>query len=282
MRAHLDRLARSAVERGRAVGAFTCYDFATAYGVVAAATQLDEGVALLISPSTAATAYGQDLVRGLRSMADHAPVPVSIQLDHASDLELIRRTVESGADAVLVDGSRNGYAGNVELVRQAADVLRDLDCALEAELGRIAGDEDVAALIASGSMALTDPDQAAEFVRETGVGLLAVSVGNVHGSYLGQPVIDHDRLDALAASVDVPLVLHGASGLPPATLRRCVASGVGKVNVNTELRTALLTHLAESTPAVLTNGANLERLMNEWTQVASAQVTKVLATLTAG
>jgi tagatose 1,6-diphosphate aldolase GatY/KbaY len=281
MRARLDTIARSALARGRAAGAFTCYDLATAYGVVDAATEADEGVVLLVSPSTAARPYGPQLVRSLRTVADDAPVPVSVQLDHAADLDLITRIVAAGADAVLVDGSKQGYEGNVELLLRARERLAGQDVVLEAELGRIEGDEDVATLIASDAGELTDPAQAAEFVERTGVELLAVSIGNVHGTYVGEPVLDHNRLDAVAATVDVPLVLHGASGLPAGAVSRSIASGVGKINVNTELRRAVLEHLAEAVPAALDRGANLESVLTSWSDVARRQVLRMVEGFTA-
>lgn len=279
MQQRLDHLARAALARGRSAGAFTCYDLATAHGVVTAAADAGEGVVLLVSPSTAARTYGLDLVRSLRAVADAAPVPVSVQLDHAGDLDLVERVVGAGADAVLVDGSRGGYEENVRLVLAARERLAGRDVVLEAELGRISGDEDVAALVASGSGELTDPAQAADFVRRTGVDLLAVSVGNVHGTYQGEPVIDHERLAAVAATVDVPLVLHGASGLPAETLRRCVGQGVGKVNVNTELRGAVLGRLATTVPAALADGLNLEAVLADWSVEVSGQVRAMLSRL---
>lgn len=106
-------------------------------------------------------------------------------------------------------------------------------------------------------------------------------VGNVHGTYQGDPVLDHDRLDAIAAAVDVPLVLHGASGLPARTVARCVASGVGKINVNTELRRAVLRHLDEEVPAALDAGANLESVLTSWSDVARRQVLQLVQGFTA-
>ncbi|HKX66602.1 MAG TPA: class II fructose-bisphosphate aldolase [Intrasporangium sp.] len=282
MQTRLDAIVHSALDRGRAAGAFTCYDLATAYGVVQAATEAGQGVILLVAPSTAARPYGPHLVRALRALADTAPVPVSVQLDHADDLDLVLRTVRAGADAVLVDGSKQGYEGNVELLLRARELLARHDVVLEAELGRIEGNEDVARLIASGGGELTDPGQAADFVERTGVDLLAVSIGNVHGSYLGEPLIDHGRLDAIRAAVEVPLVLHGASGLPVETVRRCISSGVGKINVNTELRRAVLEHLIDQAPVALHRGADLESLLGSWSDVVRHQVLSLIEGFTAG
>lgn len=282
MRQRLDVIVRDALRRGRATGAFTCYDLVTAHGVVSAASKAGEGVILLVSPSVARQPYGQDLVRALRTLADSADVPVAIQLDHARDPDLIVQTVGAGADAVLVDGSTGGHEDNLALIAATRARLAGLDVVVEAEIGRIEGDEDVAALIASASGDLTDPEEAADFARRAGVDLLAVSVGNVHGRYHGEPVIDHDRLDAIARLVDIPLVLHGASGLPAETLRRCVASGVGKININTELRRAVLADLAGSVPAALAGGANLERVLASWSDAVQRQVSQTLPELVSG
>ena len=116
-----------------------------------------------------------------------------------------------------------------------AEQLRPLGIAVEAELGRVEGDEDLAAQAAAG--ALTDPGAAATFVRASGVGCLAVSIGNVHGHYAGTPALDWERLERLR-DAGAPLSLHGASGLPDADVRRAVSLGIAKVNINTELRAA--------------------------------------------
>ncbi len=276
MRARLDQIVRAARSESRAAGAFTCYDLATAIGVVAAADQRGQGVILLVSPTTAASAYGQHLVRSLRQLADHAPNPVSVQLDHASDLDLIARTIAAGADAVLVDGSKHGDEANMALIADARRLLPD-GTVIEAELGRIQGNEDVAALIASGGGELTDPGGAEVFVERTGVDLLAVSVGNVHGTYLGDPVLDYDRLEAISSRVDVPLVLHGASGLPAEMTQRCIGLGIGKINVNTELRTTVLTHLSSAAPAALEHGSNVEEMLASWSEVVTARTEGILA-----
>lgn len=264
MRSRLDEIARSCGTRGKAVGAFTCYDLATAHAVVRAAIDLSEPVVLLVSPATAASRYGSDLVAGVRAVADRAPIPVSVQLDHARDLDVVRRTVKAGADAVLIDGSHLGLADNIEFVRAAKAAL-GADVVVEAELGRINGNEDVALSTGSGTEGLTDPDEARMYVEATGADLLAVSVGNVHGRYAGEPSIDQPRLAAIAQRVHVPLVMHGASGLSSEVLRECVGNGISKVNVNTELRQQLLNYLDTAVPAALGAGLNLDRLFAGWT-----------------
>ncbi|MDR6437566.1 tagatose 1,6-diphosphate aldolase GatY/KbaY [Paenarthrobacter nicotinovorans] len=274
MRAKLDHLVGSALTSGSAVPAFTCYDFTTALAVVSAAEEARLGVILLVAPKTASTANGLRLIAALRGLADDATVPVSVQLDHASDLEVILESVAAGADAVLADGSSLPYEDNIALVRQvraALDAAGAADVVIEAELGGLAGDEDKAfsaadsALDAGASVAgLTDPAQVADFVERTGAQLLAVAVGNVHGKYTGEPNIRWDVLQDVAAQTAVPLVLHGASGIPSDELSKAPSMNVGKVNFNTELRTGILATLESETAAHRADGENLQGLLGRW------------------
>ncbi|WP_458107833.1 class II fructose-bisphosphate aldolase [Arthrobacter sp. R3-55] len=274
MRTRLDHLVGSALANGSAVPAFTCYDFTTALAVVSAAEEARLGVILLVAPKTAGTANGLRLITALRGLADDASVPVSVQLDHASELTVILESAAAGADAVLADGSSLPYEDNIALVREvraALDAAGAADVVIEAELGGLAGDEDKAfsaadsALDAGASVAgLTDPAQVADFVERTGAQLLAVAVGNVHGKYNGQPNIRWDVLQDVAAQTAVPLVLHGASGIPADELSKAASMNVGKVNFNTELRTGILATLESHTTAHRADGENLQGLLGRW------------------
>jgi tagatose 1,6-diphosphate aldolase GatY/KbaY len=220
------------------VGAFTCYDLEVARAVLAAAANRDRGVVLLISRDAFAAPDGDQLLAGVRAAAERSPARACIQLDHVADLELIGRAFDLGAGAVMADGSPLPYDDNVTLVAAARDLADAGGGAVEAELGHVAGGEDVARATEAGQ--LTDPGEAQRFVAATGTGCLAVSIGNVHGAYAAQPHLDWARLDAIRRAVDVPLSLHGASGLPDGDLVRAVQAGIRKANVNTELRGAYL------------------------------------------
>lgn len=262
MRTQLDVLVTSSLARGAAVPAFTCYDFTTALAIVEAAEAAGAGVILLVAPKTAASTSGLRLVRALRGLADSAAVPVCVQLDHASNLEAIKAAVAAGADAVLVDGSAMDYEANIQLVRSARDAIGDSSIVLEAELGGLAGDEDRAfAMKAAG---LTDPGKVADFVTRSGARLLAVAVGNVHGKYVGAPEIRWDLLQDIATRTNIPLVLHGASGVPADDLAATPEMGVGKVNFNTELRTGVLSVLERQILSHRSDGENLLGLLGVW------------------
>lgn len=287
MRARLDHLVVSALQQGAAVPAFTCYDFTTALAVVEAAEAAGRGAILLVAPKTAATPNGLRLITALRGLADAASVPIAVQLDHASDLRVIADAVAAGADSVLADGSSLPYEDNIALVREARAVLEAQGHAgvvIEAELGGLAGDEDRAfgadAGAEAGTAGLTDSAQVEDFVARTGAQLLAVAVGNVHGKYTGEPQLRWDVLQDIAVRTHIPLVLHGASGIPAAELVKAAAMNVGKVNFNTELRTGVLATLEAHTGPYRADGENLQGLLGMWNASARDFATGALSTLT--
>ncbi|MGX1162696.1 tagatose 1,6-diphosphate aldolase GatY/KbaY [Arthrobacter sp. SLBN-100] len=282
MRTRLDHLVTAALQHGSAVPAFTCYDFTTALAVVAAAEEAGRGVILLVAPKTAATPNGLRLIGALRGLADAAAVPVAVQLDHATDLEVMADAVAAGADSVLADGSSLPYEDNIALVQAARGVLGP-DVVLEAELGGLAGDEDRAFGEDQSGVSvagLTDSAQVEDFVSRTGAELLAVAVGNVHGKYKGEPQLRWDVLQDIAVRTHIPLVLHGASGIPAGELVKAASMNVGKVNFNTELRTGVLATLQEQLPAHRSDGENLQGLLGHWNRSAGSFASTALATLT--
>jgi tagatose 1,6-diphosphate aldolase GatY/KbaY len=282
MQTRLDQLVTSALQQGSAVPAFTCYDFTTAMAVVGAAEDAGNGVIMLVAPRTAASANGLRLIAALRGLADGASVPVAVQLDHAADLKVMADAVAAGADSVLADGSSLPYEDNIALVRAAREVL-GADVVLEAELGGLAGDEDRAFGADQAGVAtagLTDSAQVEDFVARTGAQLLAVAVGNVHGKYKGEPQLRWDVLQDIAVRTRIPLVLHGASGIPSGELVKAAAMNVGKVNFNTELRTGVLSTLQEQLPAHRADGENLQGLLGHWNTSAREFATAALGMLT--
>lgn len=285
MRTRLDHLVTAALQHGSAVPAFTCYDFTTAMAVVGAAEESGRGAILLVAPKTAATANGLRLIAALRGLADAAAVPVAVQLDHASDLKVMADAIAAGADSVLADGSSLPYEDNVALVL-AARALLGPDVVLEAELGGLAGDEDRAFSADQPAdqsgvdvAGLTDSAQVEDFVSRTGAQLLAVAVGNVHGKYKGEPRLRWDVLQDIAVRTHIPLVLHGASGIPAEELVKAAAMNVGKVNFNTELRTGVLATLQDQLAAYRADGENLQGLLGQWNNSAQGFAAATLATL---
>ncbi|VVJ21580.1 Fructose-bisphosphate aldolase class II (EC [Amycolatopsis camponoti] len=259
MRASLRETARERLTDNAAVAAITCYGASTAVSVVEAAEAEGSPVVLLVPPSLPAAVEGLRTIRAMRAIADSAAVPVSVQLDHASDAAIIAVALEAGVDAVLADGSKLSHEDNAAFVRSIRR-LAGPDLTLEAELGSILGHEDRALDLDPDTAGMTDPADVAGFVDQSGCDLLAVAVGNVHGRYRGRPLIDRDRLARIRVASAVPLVLHGASGLPREDLAAAGASGVGKVNVNTELRGVVLDAIETRLPQVRKDGDDVATL----------------------
>lgn len=266
-------LLAEADRRGAAVGAFTSYNLEGALAVLRAAEEHSDGVILLVSSQAFAARGGAALVTALRAVAERSAVPCCVQLDHAADLATMEAALEAGAGALMADGSRLPFDHNAELVAAAAGVAKRFGAGVEAELGHVAGDEELATAAARG--ALTDPAEAEEFAERTGADCLAVSIGNVHGRYATAPELDWERLAAVRRQVALPLSLHGASGLPDGDLVRAVQAGIRKVNVNTELRERWFEVLAERADA-LRPGARLlalnEELIDALARVAAAKL----------
>ena len=232
---------------GRAVGAFSVYNLELARAVCQAAEET--GTPLIVQTGSSAFRYcGAAPLRELVvAAASESSAWIGVHLDHSRDVDEIRACLDAGYTSVMVDGSSLRFADNVTFTRAAVELARRYGAWAEAELGGLAGDEDRST--DGRASDLTDPDAAARFVEETGVDALAVSIGNVHG-FTSEPVqLDFDRLERIRDVVRVPLVLHGASGLRPEQIRRCISLGVAKVNVNTELRVAFLHTLRASLAA---------------------------------
>ena len=241
-------------ERKTALGAFTCYNFETAAAVLQAAQKHVGGTILLISEKSFASTHGAELVVALHAMAERAPIPVCLQLDHVSNLRQIEAAFKLGVGVVMADGSRLPFEENIAFTREAVAIAHRYGGYIEAELGRVEGDEDIATSARAG--ALTDPEQAAYFVERADLACLAVSIGNSHGAYHHPPLLDWQRLQQVRSRISTPLSLHGASGLTDSDLRQVIALGISKINVNTELRECYLGVVTDKLQAV-TPGSRL-------------------------
>jgi tagatose 1,6-diphosphate aldolase GatY/KbaY len=227
-----------------AVGAFNVYNLEGVQAVVSAAEQEASPAILQVHPA-ALRHGGEPLLALCLAAARASRAPMGVHLDHSASEADVRVALAAGLSSVMADGSQLPYAENLAFSRAMAILAHAHGAALEAELGRLAGTEDN--LLAKDYEAhLTDPRQAEEFASAAGLDALAVCIGNVHGHYPTEPRLDFDRLAALGRMVRVPLVLHGASGLPWAMVHRAIELGVCKLNVNTELRDAYLRALRQT------------------------------------
>ncbi len=275
-------LVQQARNRGVAVGAFNTYNLELTQAIVTAAEALQVPVILQLGvPSV--KAGGEPLAMATLAAARAASIPVAVHLDHCPDKGLIEQCFSWGFSSALADGSRLPFAENVAFTRQAVNLAQRYGAAIEAELGYLAGTED-GLTVEEVEASLTDPARACEFMSETAAGLLAVSIGNVHGYVPDPPPLDFARLASIAAGVNVPLVLHGASGMAKADIQRCIRMGVAKLNVNTEVRAAFLKAIAAwgarvgPEPDLRKKGQDLLDLQREAITAARSVVSGMLRT----
>lgn len=237
-------LLHTARRNAYAIGAFNIYNLEGVQAVVNAAEELESPAMLQLHPS--ALSFGKSpLVALCLEAARSAKVPIAVHLDHSTSSKDIQAALETGMTSIMADGSPLPYRENLAFTREMTKLAHTKGAVVEAEIGRISGTED-GLTIAEYEAKMTDPVQAAEFVRATQVDALAVTIGNVHGKYRSEPKLDFKRLAVIRKSVDVPLVLHGASGLPEAAISKSIQLGVCKFNVNTEVREAYLNVLKSS------------------------------------
>lgn len=220
---------------GYAVGAFNAENMEMVKAIIAAAQELRAPVMIQTTPSTVKYGGLETYASIVAAEARKATVPVCLHLDHGSSFELAVQAIKAGYTSVMIDGSHEEFEENIAVTSRVADAAHPVDIPVEAELGKVGGKEDD---LETEMDTNTDPAQAEEFVRRTGVDSLAVAIGTAHGFYVGTPVLDKERLSQIRQVVDIPLVLHGASGLSDEDVKDCVKRGICKVNFATELRAA--------------------------------------------
>lgn len=223
----------AAKKGGYAVGAFNVENMEMAQAVILAAEEMDSPVILQTTPSTVRYGGIKLLGRMLAALAEDAKVPTAVHLDHGESFIMAATAIKNGYTSIMIDGSRLDFEKNINLTKKVGEVCGIFGIPLEAELGKVGGKEDDAE---SDGPGYTDPAEAAEFVKQTGVFSLAVGIGTSHGIYDGAPKLDIPRIGLIAEHIDIPLVLHGTSGLPDADVKACIRRGICKVNYATELR----------------------------------------------
>lgn len=235
-----DLVTRAAAAR-RAVASFNIITLEHIEAVVAGAESAGTPVVLQVSENAVKYRCGRllPLARAAVAAAEHATVPVALHLDHVRSDALLRLAPQAGFSSVMYDASRLPYAENLAATRAAADWAHAQGLWIEAELGQVGGKDGQPPLDAHAPGARTDPAEARAFVADSGVDALAVAVGSVHAMTTRTAALDHDLVKRLSAALDVPLVLHGSSGLPDGELTAAVAGGITKVNIGTALNIAM-------------------------------------------
>lgn len=256
-------------KEGYAVGAFNVNDMEILQGIVDAAKE--EKAPLILQVSAGARKYARPvyLMHLVKAAEEDSGLPIALHLDHGEDFEICKSCVDGGFTSVMIDASKYPLEENIKLTKQVVDYAHSKGVVVEAELGKLAGIEDDVNVSAADAK-FTDPDQAAEFIKKTGVDSLAIAIGTSHGAYKfkGEAKLDFERLQKIMKVIPAgyPLVLHGASsvpqelvakcnkyggkmpgaqGVPEDFLRKAASMGVAKINIDSDLRLAMTATIRE-------------------------------------
>jgi fructose-bisphosphate aldolase class II len=232
-------LLEKAVKGNYAVGAFNCNNMEIVQAIIAAAEA--ENAPVFIQASQGAIKYaGLDYIISLvHTAAKKTFVPVCLHLDHGTDFKQVVQCIAKGFSSVMFDGSKYSLEENIAITKKIVEIAQAAGVSVEAELGRIGGTEDDISVSDRDAM-LTDPADVQYFVEQTGVDSLAVAIGTAHGQYKAEPKLDFDRLAQIQKLVDIPIVMHGSSGVPDKDVQKAISLGVRKVNIDTNIREAFV------------------------------------------
>ncbi|MFX0197442.1 MAG: class II fructose-1,6-bisphosphate aldolase, partial [Candidatus Hodarchaeota archaeon] len=259
-------LLSTAMTKGYAVGAFNINNLETLLAIVEGSVEERSPVIVSVTPSAIKYAGLEYLANLVKTAGISSPVPIALHLDHGKDFETVSKCVDAGFTSVMIDGSHLNFEENISLTKRVVVLAHSKGVSVEGELGRLAGVEE--STVEEKEAILTDPKAAEEFVERTGLDALAVAIGTSHGAYKfkAEPKLDFERLKAIRKRVRVPLVLHGASGvpswivekavrygaelggakgIPDVHIGKAVSLGISKINIDTDLRLAFTSAVRE-------------------------------------
>lgn len=248
-----------------AVGAFNVENMEMMIAVIEAAQACNAPLIIQTTPSTIRYASLDLFYAMFEVLAKPISIPVALHLDHGNDFNLCMQALHSGYTSIMIDKSKENIEKNIEITRKVVDVASACKISVEAEIGQIGGKEDGEE---NHNAKYTSPSDAAYFAKASGCDSLAVAIGSAHGIYKQNPDIKIQVLEEIRKVVDIPLVLHGTSGIPDDIVAACVAKGICKVNYATDLRIAY----SEATRKVLQDPKVIDP--KEYGKLAQANIKK--------
>lgn len=230
----LKEVLKEANDLNMAIGAFNTHNLEMLPAIIQAAVNQKTPVIIQTSCGTANYVGHRNLVAVCKSMAEEYGIDVVLHLDHAKDYNEIRKAIDAGYSSVMFDGSSLPLKENILGTKRVVEYARKHGVSVEAELGTVGGTEDGIA-VSQDEVRYTDPTDAVEFVKQTGIDALAVAIGTNHGQYKSKTEISFEQLEKIRDAVDIPLVIHGGTGVKEEDVQRVIDLGIRKFNVGTEL-----------------------------------------------
>lgn len=266
MLVNLKELLNQCQKNKTAVPAFNVYNLETILAVNQAANHSNSPVIFSFGESYLDDVPIELIAFNVRFLAEQSQQPMVLHLDHAKNLSTIRRAIDCGFTSVMYDGSHLSIEENIINTRAMVEIAREAKVSVEGELGYM-NPEDGSHHddpISADHSEFTRPELALKYVTETGVDALAIAIGNAHGLYQGEPHLEFSVLTEIAALTDIPLVLHGSSGIPEDQIKKAINFGICKINVNTELALGAVESIRQSikmSPEV--NSLRYEKLIRQ-------------------
>ncbi|PKM50001.1 MAG: tagatose-bisphosphate aldolase [Firmicutes bacterium HGW-Firmicutes-7] len=238
-------LIQKARDHKKAIAAFNIHNLETIQAVIEGAAELNSPVIIATTPGTLGHAGIENIAAIVKVLALQVNIPIALHMDHCTSFDTIVECIKSGYTSVMIDGAHLEYSENVELVKAVVRMAHAVGVQVEGEIGKIGGVEDDL-FVNEADAAFTVPAEAKKFVDDTGIDTLAVAIGTAHGMYKGEPKLDYKRIEEIKNLVEVPLVLHGASGVPDESVKKAISLGMAKVNIATELKNPMVGAIRKS------------------------------------
>ncbi|WML51072.1 class II fructose-bisphosphate aldolase [Neobacillus sp. PS3-12] len=241
----IKEMLNKALKEGYAVGQFNINNLEWTQAILAAAEQEKSPVILGVSEGAARHMGGFKVVTAMvKALMEEMTisVPVAIHLDHGSSFVKCKDAIDAGFTSVMIDASHHAFEENVKITRQVVQYAHDRGISVEAELGTVGGQEDD--VIADGVI-YADPNECLELVNLSGIDCLAPALGSVHGPYKGEPNLGFREMEQICKTIELPLVLHGGTGIPTDQIKKSISLGTAKINVNTENQIAFTSAVRE-------------------------------------
>lgn len=271
----VNQLLKEAGERHQAVLALDVFSMESILWAIEAAQREEYPIILMYYPGMIDSKMFMDISK---RAAETATVPVGLIVDHGKDFPTLIDAMKNGLPSVMFDGSANSFEENIAQTKEIVKIAHQLGIDVEGELGHVGMTSDQKFF--TNADTYTNVDQAVKFVRETGVDTLAVAIGNAHGNYPFEPRLDLDRLRELREALDLPLILHGGTGIPAEQVKAAIRIGVTKVNVGTSYGAAFYDAMKKVVDeGKITNYVPAKSVMKEvvidfvrhWIQIVKAQ-----------
>ncbi len=234
---NLEKMLGQAIKNNSAIGSFNVYNLESIQAVVEAAQALGQPAIIAFGESYTKHAPLEVIAAIVKKYCTDSEIPFVLHLDHSKNFETIIRAIRAGFTSVMYDGSSLPLDKNIEKTRYVVQIAHLADVSVEGELGYMNNEDGTASLGFSLAKGHTKPADARKYAEASGIDALAIAIGNAHGIYKGVPELDFECLAEIASVVDVPLVLHGSSGIPIPSLQKAITMGIRKVNINTEIST---------------------------------------------